>query len=86
CIVDVHPQGVASTVTNQDLGISLELDGPNYGEVAKAAANGHLWTKRVTRVADLKDVLIEAKKVVLEQKMSAVVDVIVNKVKILEDC
>lgn len=78
CIVDVHPQGVASTVTNQDLGISLELDGPNYGEVAKAAANGHLWTKRVTRVADLKDVLIEAKKVVLEQKMSAVVDVIVK--------
>lgn len=78
CIVDVHPQGVASTVTNQDLGISLELDGPNYGEVAKAAANGHLWTKRVTRVADLKDVLIEAKRVVLEQKMSAVVDVIVK--------
>lgn len=78
CIVDVHPQGVASTATNQDLGISLELDGPNYGEVAKAAANGHLWTKRVTRVADLKDVLIEAKKVVLEQKMSAVVDVIVK--------
>uniref|UniRef100_A0A093XWM0 Putative acetolactate synthase large subunit n=2 Tax=Talaromyces marneffei PM1 TaxID=1077442 RepID=A0A093XWM0_TALMA len=60
------------------LGISLELDGPNYGEVAKAAANGHLWTKRVTRVGDLKDVLIEAKKVVLEQKMSAVVDVIVK--------
>jgi thiamine pyrophosphate-dependent acetolactate synthase large subunit-like protein len=78
CIVDVHPQGVASTVTNQDLGISLELDGPNYGEVAKAAANGHLWTKRVTRVADLKDVLIEAKKVVLEQRMSAVIDVIVK--------
>lgn len=78
CIVDVHPQGVASTSTNQDLGISLELDGPNYGEVAKAAANGHLWTKRVTRVADLKDVLIEAKKVVLEQRMSAVIDVIVK--------
>ncbi|EED13738.1 acetolactate synthase, putative [Talaromyces stipitatus ATCC 10500] len=78
CIVDVHPQGVASTVTNQELGISLELDGPNYGEVAKAAANGHLWTKRVTRVADLQNVLIEAKKVVLEQKISAVVDVIVK--------
>jgi thiamine pyrophosphate-dependent acetolactate synthase large subunit-like protein len=78
CIVDVHPQGVASESTNEDLGISLELDGPNYGEVAKAAANGHLWTKRVTRVADLEQALIEGKKVVMEQKMSAVVDVIVK--------
>lgn len=78
CIVDVHPQGVASSATNQDLGISLEIDGPNYGEVAKAAANGHLWTKRVTRVADLKEVLAEAQKVVLEQRMSAVIDVIVK--------
>jgi thiamine pyrophosphate-dependent acetolactate synthase large subunit-like protein len=78
CIVDVHPQGVAFDATNEDLGISLELDGPNYGEIAKAAANGHLWTKRVSRVADLEQALIEGKKVVMEQKISAVIDVIVK--------
>lgn len=78
CIVDVHPEGVASGTTNEDLGISLELDGPNYGEVAKAAANGHLWTKRVTRVSDLEQALVEGREVVLQQKISAVIDVIVK--------
>ncbi|KAH8702072.1 putative acetolactate synthase [Talaromyces proteolyticus] len=78
CIVDVHPEGVAFGTTNEELGIALELDGPNYGEVAKAAANGNLWTKRVTRVADLEQALIEGREVVLQQKISAVIDVIVK--------
>jgi thiamine pyrophosphate-dependent acetolactate synthase large subunit-like protein len=78
CIVDVHPDGTAFGTTNEELGISLEADGPNYGEVAKAAANGNLWTKIVTRVADLEATLVEARSVVLEQKISAVVDVIIK--------
>ncbi|KAL1986059.1 hypothetical protein VTN96DRAFT_7072 [Rasamsonia emersonii] len=78
CIVDVHPQGIAHATSNEDLGISLEADGPNYGEVAKAAANGHLWTTRVTRAADLEGALTEGKRVVLEEKISAVVDVVIQ--------
>jgi len=56
----------------------LKEDGPNYGEVAKAAANGHLWTKKVTKAADLEATLIEATRMVKEQKMSAVVDVVIS--------
>jgi thiamine pyrophosphate-dependent acetolactate synthase large subunit-like protein len=78
CITDVHPHGIAQETSNEYLGISLEADGPNYGEVAKAAANGHLWTTRVTRVADLEKALTEGKRVVLEERMSAVVDVIIE--------
>ena len=78
CIVDVHPHGLASKMTNEELGISLEADSPNYGEVAKAAANGNLWTTRITRVADLKAALVEGKRVVLEENISAVIDVIVQ--------
>ncbi|KAJ9251435.1 hypothetical protein DTO195F2_7824 [Paecilomyces variotii] len=78
CITDVHPQGLATGVSNADLGISLEQDGPNYGQVAKAAANGNLWTKKVERVADLEEVLKEAVSVVLDRKISAVVDVVIR--------
>lgn len=78
CVADVHPRGVAASITNDELGIALEDDGPDYGEVAKAAANGHLWTKRVTRTADVENALIEARNVVLKQNISAVLDVIVK--------
>lgn len=77
CITDVHPQGLAKALSDAELGISLEEDGPNYGEVAKAAANGNLWTKKVEKVADLEDALKEGIHVVVE-KMSAVVDVVIR--------
>lgn len=78
CLVDVHPQGLAKGVSNTDLGISLEEDGPNYGEIAKAAANGNLWTKKVERVADLEEALKEGIHVILEKKISAVLDVVIR--------
>lgn len=78
CITDVHPQGLAKALSDAELGISLEEDGPNYGEVAKAAANGNLWTKKVEKVADLEDALKEGIHVVVEKKMSAVVDVVIR--------
>lgn len=78
CITDVHPQGLATGVSNAELGISLEQDGPDYGQVAKAAANGNLWTKKVERIADLEEVLKEAISIVEDKKMSAVVDVVIR--------
>ncbi|KAL2009631.1 hypothetical protein VTN00DRAFT_5438 [Thermoascus crustaceus] len=78
CLADVHPQGLAKGVSDTDLGISLEEDGPNYGEIAKAAANGNLWTRKVERVADLEEALKEGIHVVLEKKISAVLDVVIR--------
>ncbi|KAE8151331.1 thiamine diphosphate-binding protein [Aspergillus avenaceus] len=70
CLVDVHPGGVAAGLSNRDLGISLVEDGLNYGEIAKAAANGNLWTRRVGRVGDLDEALKEG--------ISAVLDVVIQ--------
>ena len=78
CLADVHPQGAANKASNAELGISLEEDGPDYSGVAKAAANGHLWTKKVTRVGELEPALREAVRVVAEEKISAVLDVVVR--------
>ncbi|KAI9036467.1 thiamine diphosphate-binding protein [Aspergillus affinis] len=78
CLTDVHPQGRAASLTNRDLGISLVEDGPNYGEVAKAAVNGNLWTRPVTRADELDEAIKEGIRVVLEEKKSAVLDVIIQ--------
>ena len=78
CIVDVHPSGLASACSNSELGIALEDESPDYTEVAKAAANGHLWTSKVTKVADLERSLREAIRIVVEEKTSAVLDVVVR--------
>ncbi|BDD62560.1 hypothetical protein MPDQ_000922 [Monascus purpureus] len=78
CLADVHPRGVATKLSNADLGISLEEEGPDYGEVAKAAANGYLWTRKVAKVGDLEGALREAIRVVVEERISAVLDVIVR--------
>ncbi|PWY75503.1 thiamine diphosphate-binding protein [Aspergillus heteromorphus CBS 117.55] len=78
CLADVHPTGAAAGLTNRDLGISLVEDGPNYGEIAKAAANGNLWTKRVVSAGDLDEALREGIRVVAEDNISAVLDVIIG--------
>ncbi|PWY88103.1 thiamine diphosphate-binding protein [Aspergillus sclerotioniger CBS 115572] len=77
CLADVHPTGVAAGLSNADLGISLVQDGPDYGLVAKAAANGNLWTKRVGCVRELDGAIREGVRVVSEEGMSVVLDVII---------
>ncbi|RAL10705.1 thiamine diphosphate-binding protein [Aspergillus homomorphus CBS 101889] len=78
CLRDVHPTGVAASLSKEELGISLVADGPDYGGIAKAAANGDLWTKRVDRVGDLDDAITEALKAVVEAGKSAVLDVVIR--------
>ncbi|KAE8343836.1 hypothetical protein BDV24DRAFT_172498 [Aspergillus arachidicola] len=78
CLADVHPSGMAAGLSNKDLGISLVEDGPDYGEVAKAAANGNLWTKRVRSVGELDEVLREGVRVVVEERKSVVLDVVIR--------
>ncbi|RAK95270.1 thiamine diphosphate-binding protein [Aspergillus ibericus CBS 121593] len=78
CLVDVHPGGVAAGWSNEELGISLVTDGPDYGGVAKAAANGRLWTTRVRCVRELDGAIREGVRVVREEGMSVELDVIIG--------
>lgn len=60
CINDVHPDGLAAQVSDMGLGIDLRGDGPDYLGIAKAGANGNLWTGKADKAADLEGVLKEA--------------------------
>jgi hypothetical protein len=56
----VHPYGLASKATNDELNISIDNPMPDFGGIAKAAAGGDLFAARVDRAKDLRGVLTEA--------------------------
>lgn len=76
CINDVHPGGLASNTTDEGLGIDLRMEGPDYCGIAKAAANGNLFTARVEKAAELEDVLKRAVMAV-EEGIGAIVDAVI---------
>jgi thiamine pyrophosphate-dependent acetolactate synthase large subunit-like protein len=76
CVNDVHPTGIAAGMTDEELGVDLKLDGPDYCGIARAACNGRLWTGKVERCDDLGCVLGDAVRAV-QGGMGAVVDAVV---------
>lgn len=69
----VHPEGLGSQATNEEINISFD-PAPDYSGIAKAAADGDIFAARVSELADLEDVLKEAITHV-ENGQSAVVDI-----------
>lgn len=55
----VHPDGVGSKATNEDLNISF-APSPDYAGIAKAAAGGNLWAEHATTVDELHALLPKA--------------------------
>lgn len=55
----VHPDGLGSKATNEEINISFDPV-PDYGGIAKAAAAGDIWTAKVDQVSELDKVLKEA--------------------------
>lgn len=60
----VHPEGVASTATHEELNISFAPT-PLYADIAKAAAGGKLFAQRVSRADELGSVLKKAVETVM---------------------
>ncbi|KAJ4290002.1 hypothetical protein N0V88_006803 [Collariella sp. IMI 366227] len=69
----VHPEGLGSQATNEEINIAIDGPIPDFGGIAKAAAGGDLYTARVDQAADLEKVLKEAIEVV-KGGQTAVVD------------
>lgn len=63
----VHPDGLGSKATNEDLNISFAPT-PDYAGIAKAAAGGELWAGRAGTVEELAKALPEAVQSVLSGK------------------
>ncbi|KAF2870481.1 acetolactate synthase-like protein catalytic subunit [Massariosphaeria phaeospora] len=68
----VHPDGLGSKATNEELNISFDPT-PDYSGIAKAAAGGDIWASHASTAQDLEKLLPEAIKSVLGGK-TAVLD------------
>ncbi|KAK5686544.1 hypothetical protein LTS10_002664 [Elasticomyces elasticus] len=55
----VHPDGLGSKVSNEELNISFEPN-PNYSDIAKGASGGKCWGKKASNVEELTRLLPEA--------------------------
>lgn len=55
----VHPNGLGSKATNEELNISF-APSPDYAGIAKASAGGDLFAERVSKASELEDVLKRA--------------------------
>lgn len=75
----VHPNGLGSTATNEEINISFDPV-PDFSGIAKAAAGGKLYAAKVEKAKALDDVLKEAIESV-KGGQSAVLDC-----KVLKDC
>lgn len=69
----VHPEGLGSQATNEEINISFDPS-PDYSGIAKAAADGEIFAARVNERDELEDVLKKAIAYV-KNGQSAVVDV-----------
>ncbi|KZT43232.1 Thiamin diphosphate-binding protein [Sistotremastrum suecicum HHB10207 ss-3] len=75
-MLSVHPNGLGSVATGQQLNVSFGPDAPDYAGIASAA--GGAWGKKVTRASELRESISEAIRVVREEKRCAVLDCIIQ--------
>ncbi len=68
----MHPNGLGSTASNEEINIELS-PAPDYAGIAKAAACGDIYAGRASTVTELDEVLREAIATVKAGK-TAVVD------------
>ncbi|KAG0647483.1 Benzoylformate decarboxylase [Hyphodiscus hymeniophilus] len=71
----VHPDGLGSKATNEEINISF-APVPDYAGIAKAAAGGQLFAEKVAKASDLEDVLKRAVESVMNGT-TAVIDAVV---------
>ena len=68
----VHPDGLGSTASNEEINISFDPS-PDYAGIAKAAAGGDLFAARVDQADQLEDTIRQAISAV-QAGQSAVLD------------
>lgn len=71
----VHPNGLGSKATNEELNISF-APVPDYGGIAKASSGGEVFTEKVAKSHELEGVLKRAIESVMNGT-TAVIDAVV---------
>jgi hypothetical protein len=72
----VHPDGLGSKASNEEINISFEPV-PDYAGIAKAAAGGNLFAAKIRNASDIEATLRMAVEAVLAGQ-TAVVDAMVQ--------
>jgi hypothetical protein len=72
----VHPDGLGSQASNQEINISFDPV-PDYAGIAKAAAGGDLFTAKIRKASEIEQTLRSAVQAVLGGQ-TAVVDAMVK--------
>lgn len=72
----VHPDGLGSKATNEEINISF-APVPDYSGIAKAAAGGELFAQKISQVSEVERVLKEAVESV-RKGTPAVIDAVVG--------
>ena len=73
----VHPNGLGSKATNEELNISLNPT-PDYSGIAKAAACGDLFAEKVSKAEELEHVLQKAVSLVISGTPAVIEAVVVS--------
>ncbi|KAG6829436.1 hypothetical protein H0H87_011420 [Tephrocybe sp. NHM501043] len=85
-MLGVHPEGHGSKASGQKLSVGFGPDCPNYAQIAVAASGGWAWGKRVgVTAADsgkdtLKNIMVEAVRIVIEERRCAVLDCLIGSI------
>jgi len=84
-MLGVHPTGHGSKASGAQLSVGFGPHCPDYAQIAVAASAGWAWGKRVGDEANrgketLLNVIMEAVKVVLDQRRCAVVDCVLESI------
>lgn len=79
-LLGMHPDGLGSKVSGRQLSVGFgpEPDMPDYAQIAVAA--GGAWGRRVKHADEIRAVLEEAVRVVVQEKRSAVVDCVIEQI------
>ena len=77
-MMGIYPEGYGSRAPGARLSVGFGPDMPDYAQIAAAA--GGAWGRRVSDMSELKAVITEAIRVVMEEHRCAVLDCIVQSI------
>lgn len=77
-MLGVHPNGLGSKASGRQLTVGFGPEDPDYSQIAVAA--GGAWGKRISLASELEEAMIEAIKVVTEERRCAVLECLIESI------
>jgi hypothetical protein len=79
-MLGMHPEGYGSKFTCNQLTVGFGPDTPDYAGIAVAATGGWAWGKRLTAGSPLEETMMEAVRIVVDERRCAIVECVLESV------